>query len=410
MTTHDILLPWLWLATRAGLGAVNIARLRERWPEPAVLLSADEAFLDREGLRGRVRTALLDKSLDRPKAILDRCEALGVTILCPQSPEYPRRLLQLADPPPVLYCRGRLPKLQTLPVIGVVGSRKSDSRGDETARILAYQISGCGGVVATGLARGVDTQAALGALEAGGPVLGVLGCGVDVVYPRENAALFDAVAAHGCLLSEYPPGAAPNAGHFPVRNRIISGLADGILVVQAAEHSGALITARHALDQGKDVFAVPGQPGDPLAVGCNLLIREGAVLVGAGWDLMAEYEYRYPAAVREFHGRPAPEEALPAAAQAGTAQAQTAPGTLQAKAAPEAAQAGALPPLPADLSPLQRKIAELLTGGPMQLDELIAAAACPAARVLTELTLLQIRGVVAQGPGRLYLLCAKPQG
>ena len=207
------------------------------------------------------------------------------------------------------------------------------------------------------------------------------------------------MAESGCLISEYPPGAAPISGRFPARNRIISALSDGVVVVQASADSGALITARWAADQGRDVFAVPGPAGDPLSRGCNDLLRSGALLAECGWDVLREYEYRYPAAVREYHGRP-PAEAVSAAEP-------PAPAKL-ARQPKQSAQPASEPSAPArDWSGLpepQRRIAESLSNGPLQLDALIDRTGLPAAQVLSQLTLLELRGVVRRDPGKIYAL------
>ncbi len=238
------------------------------------------------------------------------------------------------------------------------------------------------------MARGVDAFAARGALEQGGPVVGVLGCGADVVYPPENAGLFAQVAEQGCLISEYPPGVQPNARHFPARNRIISGLSDGVVVVQASERSGALITARWAAEQGRDVFAVPGPAGEPLSRGCNQLLRDGAALAETGWDVLREYEFRYPGAVRMQNAkRKTQNEASPVGAATGR------PPEVHAAELELSA-----------LAPVQRQIAEALLNGPLQLDALIDKTGLPAAQILPQLTVLQIKKILSQQPGKIYKL------
>ena len=395
MTEH-----WIWLASLPGLGPVKARGLLEFFGSAEALYEAGEAELRRAGVSPALRQTLADRDLTAPRQILRTCQQAGIRVLTPAEPDYPARLRQIHDAPAALYCLGSLPEMDSRPCIGLVGARKADARGLETARLLGWQIAGCGGLVVTGLAAGIDARSAEGALDRGGAVIGVLGCGVDVIYPRQNAGLYARVAARGCLLSEYPPGTGPNARHFPARNRLISALSDGVAVVQAAERSGALITARWAADQGRDVFAVPGPAGEPLSRGCNQLLREGAVLVESGWDVLSEYAYRYPAALREYHGRPpAREDApVPAAPAKKPAAAPAAPARSAAESAP--AQAVDLTALP----PVQRRILEILEGGPTQLDALIAAAGLPAAQVLPQLTVLQIKHLISQEPGKIYRL------
>ena len=390
---------WIWLATRSGIGPIRQRKLLEQFGSAEKLWSASPAELVREGLSPSVREALKDRSLGPAGRILEECKQAGIRVLTAGEPGFPAVLNHQTDAPVVLYARGTLPDPELSAWIAVVGSRDADRRGLAAARQLGWQIAGCGGVVVTGMARGIDAASAWGALEYGSPVIGVLGSGVDIVYPAENAALFDRVAKTGCLLSEYPPGTRPAARHFPARNRIISALSDGVTVVRASARSGALITARWAADQGRDVFAVPGPPDDPLSAGCNQLLRNGAFLVECGWDILSEYEYRYPGAVWEYHGRPPAEQARRSAPDS--------PRTVRAGAGSgpvRKAAASAPAPVPDGLTPLQQRIVGTLAEGPLQLDTLIARLDCSAAEILPQLTLLQIRKCVVCLPGKRYAL------
>ena len=398
MTEH-----WIWLALRRGIGPVGAGQLMDSFGSAEAIYSADAETLSRAGLDEKTRTALLDKDLSGAERILDACLAGGIRVLHPGDGDYPERLRQTGGAPSVLYCVGRLPDFSKQPCIGAVGTRRANAWGLHTARQLGWQIAGCGGVLATGMAAGIDGEAARGALDRGGRVIGVLGCGVDVIYPKENRAVFERVAEQGCLISEHPPGAEPRARNFPARNRIISALSDGVVVVQAGERSGALITARWAADQGRDVFAVPGPAGEALSCGCNRLLRDGAILAECGWDVMREYAYRYPAAVREYHGRPEPRpEPVSQPAPAAPPEQSEKP----VSAAPKAGSEGPAAPQPdlSRLEPVQRRIAEQLLSGPMQLDALIDALRLPAARVLSQLTLMEVRGQVVRAPGKIYTL------
>ena len=393
----DNTLYWVWLTQRPRIGVKGLRQLLRSFGSPAELYAADAETLSRAGLSPALQRALLDKELSPARAVLERCAQEGIRLLSARDPGYPSRLSLAEEAPLLLYCRGKLPR-EDRPGIALVGARKADGTGLALARRLGREIALCGGLVITGMARGIDSQSALGALEAGGIVVGVLGCGPDVVYPRENRELFDRVAEKGCLISEYPPGTAPNARHFPVRNRIISALSDGVAVIRAAEQSGSLITARWAVLQGRDVYAVPGAPDDPLSRGCNALLREGAYAAESGWDLLRRYEFRYPGAVRmytEKHEAQNEDETL--------SPPSPAPG--KGEASSKAAEAPSRRELDfSALSPIQRQIVEALAQGPMQADALIDKTGLPAAQVLSQLTLLQIKRVVIQKPGKLYEL------
>ncbi len=218
------------------------------------------------------------------EAELKAAKAAGARLLCLGSPEYPEPLAQLSDAPPLLWAIGDTAILER-PMIALVGARNASSLGTRMARKLARDLGAEGCVIVSGLARGVDTAAHQAALEQG--TVAVMAGGVDVVYPPENAALAKAIGQKGLLLSEQPMRLAPQARHFPRRNRIISGLARGVVVVEAATRSGSLLTARDALDQGREVMAVPGHPFDARAAGCNMLIRDGATLVRNAADVLA---------------------------------------------------------------------------------------------------------------------------
>jgi DNA processing protein len=201
--------------------------------------------------------------------------------------EYPAQLAALADGPPELYALGDVGLLRR-PQVAIVGSRHPTAAGQRIATQITRDLVAAGLAITSGLARGIDAAAHEAALAAGGATIAICGCGLDICYPREHRRLFDRIAQHGLLLSEFPPGTPPRAPHFPQRNRIISGLSRGVVVVEAAADSGSLITARRAALQGREVFAVPGSPLNPLAAGCLELLREGATLVRGAADILPE--------------------------------------------------------------------------------------------------------------------------
>ncbi|QIN82958.1 DNA-protecting protein DprA [Rubrobacter tropicus] len=245
------------------------------------VLEKPAARISREmNLTERAARALAEmRQTFEARALLGRLGHAGVQTITLADEAYPARLRVAPDPPPALFVRGRLAPEA---LVALVGSRKATPAGVEMARSLGRELAARGVCVVSGLALGVDAAAHEGALEAGGETMGVLGCGIDVVYPRANRGLFRRVEERGALVSEYAPGEAPLAWRFPARNRIIAGLSDAVVVVEAPEKSGALITARHALDAGRDVWAVPGPPGVPECRGSNRLLADGA---GVLWDL-----------------------------------------------------------------------------------------------------------------------------
>ena len=286
---------WVWLTEQNRLGGPARQALLEHFGSPEEVYYAEPGdLLQVEGITADQVQALENKSLDRAQSILEECARKDIFLLTAQDALYPQRLKNIYDPPLLLYGRGSMPLFDEEAAVAVVGTRSCSPYGIRTAERFGFEMSKQGGLVVSGLARGIDAASQLGALRAGGLTAAVLGCGVDVVYPPENDRLYEDVAASGVLLSEYPPGAEPFGWHFPARNRILSGLCLATLVVEAPEKSGALITAATALGQGRDVFAIPGPLDAEGSVGCNRLIRDGAGLATESWDILREYQSRYP--------------------------------------------------------------------------------------------------------------------
>ena len=286
---------WVWLTEQNRLGGPARQALLEHFGSPEEVYYAEPGdLLQVEGITADQVQALENKSLDRAQSILEECARKDIFLLTAQDALYPQRLKNIYDPPLLLYGRGSMPLFDEEAAVAVVGTRSCSPYGIRMAERFGFEMSKQGGLVVSGLARGIDAASQLGALRAGGLTAAVLGCGVDVVYPPENDRLYEDVAASGVLLSEYPPGAEPFGWHFPARNRILSGLCLATLVVEAPEKSGALITAATALEQGRDVFAIPGPLDAEGSVGCNRLIRDGAGLATESWDILREYQSRYP--------------------------------------------------------------------------------------------------------------------
>lgn len=275
---------WLRLHLTKGLGRIGLIRIREAFKTPAAALEASPGELAaRAGLRSGAACSIPDENDPLYLQTLERLECDNVRIVCLWDEDYPPLLRQIHDPPALLYVRGHLPAGDGL---AVVGSRRASEGGRVFTERLCRELSAAGFAIVSGLARGVDTAAHRGALNESGVTVGVLGCGIDRVYPPENKRLFQEVLERGAIVSEYPPGTEPLPGHFPARNRIISGLCRGVAIVEAAQDSGSLITADFALEQGREVFAVPGAVGSPNSFGPHRLLKEGAALVTEAADIL----------------------------------------------------------------------------------------------------------------------------
>ena len=277
--------------TVSGVGSAQLTELRQQFGSARVAwgLSAEE-LLHSRALEPRALAAFLETRRQRPDLpaeLADACGAKGISVCSFWEDGYPPLLRQSFRPPAVLFYRGTLcPDKERL---AVVGSRRCSPYGRGAAKLLAEAVAKAGITIVSGAARGIDTQSRCGALQAGGRTVAVLGCGPDIVYPSENRRLLDEIAETGVVLSEYAPGTPPLPAFFPARNRIISGLCRGTLVVEAAERSGSLITAELALDNGRDVFAVPGSIFSDTSRGCHRLLQQGAKLVTQPADILEEY-------------------------------------------------------------------------------------------------------------------------
>ncbi|MCK9378106.1 MAG: DNA-processing protein DprA [Syntrophobacterales bacterium] len=365
-------LPWLGLRSIPGVGLVLMQRLIQRYGGPAAVFQA--AFRDLVAIKGispAIAQAILGfRDWDKLEAQLARLTACGAEMVTQDDPRFPARLKEIPYPPPFLFIKGTLEAGHL--AVAMVGTRGASYYGLKACRRLAGALAARGVTVVSGLARGIDTAAHQGALEMGGRTLAVLGCGLDVIYPPENRKLYQEIPEHGALVSEFPLGAPPEARNFPIRNRIISGLAAGVVVVEAGTTSGTAITVRYALDQGREVFAVPGPIDSPTSTGPHRLIQEGAKLVQDVEDILQE---------------------LPGAVKG--------PGPLFSPAAPvsrvvEAPSADR----PAPEDPLLSR----LGSEPMQLEELVRISRLPAQDVMTRLTLLELQGLVKELPGKCYVL------
>lgn len=284
------LVDWVALNMVRGIGPRLANQLLDRFGTPSDILTASRQQLEAAGLKGETILELKGgETLAKANAEVERLEPLGIDLVVLADEDYPALLREIHDPPIVLYLRGAWRESLRQPCLAVVGSRRSSSYGINAAQSLARELAASRLTIVSGLARGIDAAAHRGALEAAGRTIAVVGTGLETTYPPEHQKLAEEIlAASGALLSEFPLGTPPLPQNFPYRNRILSGLSFGVLIVEAAEHSGSLITARLAYEQGRDVFAVPGNITSQTSFGPNYLIKDGAKLIQCGRDVLEE--------------------------------------------------------------------------------------------------------------------------
>ena len=390
---------WLWLANLPKLNNQMKLALLEHFGEPdKIYYGEKEEYFLVPGMNRTAAEILENKDLERADRILGDCDRLGLRIITMRDVEYPDRLRNIYDPPLLLYVQGRMPRFDEEVAVAMVGTRRASPYAMEMGEKLAFQMAGLGAVIVSGLAAGGDAAAHRGALRAGGLTAAVIGGGHDVIYPREHRFLYEDIAARGVILSEYPPGTEHMAGHFPVRNRIISGMSLGVVVIEAPERSGALITAGRALDQGKDVFAIPGQVGDHHCAGSNALLRDGAGVVTDAWDVLGGYAGKFPHKIRSLRmEEPRRFGGAPAAAE----RPKSPPKGKEPKE-PEKP----LLDLAGDhgLTDDQLCLVKALEGRTVQVDDLIEETQIPTRRVLSALTVLELDRIVTQESGKRFSL------
>jgi len=356
---------WIALNMVPGVGPLCFQALVEHFGSALRVLSANEAGLRSvPGIGGKIARSILrfpaEVSMEREEAL---ARSLGIRILTGQDVHYPSSLAQIPSRPPVLYLQGELIEEDEV-AVAIVGSRRSTEYGRGVAGDLAYDLASCGLTIVSGMALGIDTAVHRGALKASGRTLAVWGSGLDVLYPPQNRDLAERIPQSGALLSEFPLGTAPVPGNFPRRNRIISGISRGVVVVEAHERSGALITANFAVEQGREVFAVPGSVYLQGSRGCHRLIQMGAKLVEDAEDILEELRLQCPLPVR--------------------------PGARRGE--------GSRPPLEGE----EELLYQMLSDQPLHIDLLIAKSGLPAGRVASLLLSLEIKGYCRQERGKQF--------
>lgn len=349
------------------VGPVRLRMLLERFGDPVRILHCSRSeLLQVAGVGEETATAIADwEATVDLTAELKRVQDYGCRVVIPEDEEYPALLREIYDPPIVLYVRGRL-EARDKNAVALVGSRRTTVYGTEMARKLAYQLAYTGVTVVSGGARGIDTAAHQGALSAKGRTVAVLGTGINIVFPAENAELFGRITAQGAVITQFPFNRPADRQSFPIRNRIVAGMTLGTVVVEAGLNSGALITAGMALDAGRQLFAVPGRVDSPQSRGCHDLIKKGAKLCESVEDILSEFEYLFPVASRPTTAAPAPH--LPALA----------------------------------LSEHEETALGILGTEEQSIDEVIEKSGLPASAVAVALFSLEMKRLVRQFPGKRF--------
>lgn len=403
---------WLWLTGRRELAGQAARRVLEYFGTPERVYFADrQEYCRIGGLSAGAIRALEDKSLAGAERILGDCDRLGIRILTLQDADYPERLAAIHQPPMVLYLKGRPVSFDSEAAIAVVGTRGATPYGISVASSLAMDLTRAGALIVSGLAEGIDTAAVRGALQAGGGAVAVLGGGIDVVYPRCSRGLYEDLAVVGALISEYPPGTPHLGSHFPVRNRILSGLSVGVLAVESRRMGGTLYTVGHALDQDREVFAVPGPVGAACSEGTNRLIQEGAAkLVMTAEDVICELIDRFPAKLRRpERGAWKNQEQLVEEAVRAT---QRDMHSEDARAKKEVDSGAGMAYIDwqecrKTLTDDQSAVMLAFEENTLRADQLVELTQIPARRVLSALTILQVQGYVTEESGKRFRLAGK---
>jgi DNA processing protein len=368
----DQYLGWLALALTPGLGARMAGKLLREFPSPEAIFSASLTTLEALRLPAAVAQAIHSRQpLSRAAKELAQAQAANCQLLTWDEPQYPQLLREIYDPPPLLYVKGNA-ELLNRHIISIVGTRRPTPYGNQMAERLGRDLAERGLVIASGLARGIDACAHKGALGSSrGATVGVLGCGIDVIYPKENRKIFAEMESRGAIITEFPFGAFPAPQNFPIRNRLIAGMARGVIVVEGAQYSGSLITARLAMECGREVFAVPGNATQPASFGPNQLIKQGAKLVTSWEDVIEE---------------------LPTPIRAELVPVETADSAQRASLAEEG------------LGPAEKALYAMLeVDRTRHVDELVENSGLSSSEVLATLFDLEMKGLVQQLPGKQFL-------
>ena len=359
---------YIWLSAALGYGSLKVKAIAALYPDIADFYRGGEREWRLSGvLNAKDISALAAEPLTNAYAVIERCNKLGISIVSLDDPSYPAKLKEICDPPAVLYMKGHMPAFERQLSIGVVGTRNATAYGKTTSHVIAGSLAKIGVIIVSGGALGIDSLSHTAALQAGGVTVCVLGCGINYPYLMSNSGMRKSIAERGAVLSEYPPDYPPGRFTFPERNRIISGLSDGVLVVEAGLKSGSLITARTALEQDRDVFAVMGNITSPYSQGTNALIKDGAVPVTDYTDIIRYYP--------QFRLEGQPDDIV---------------------------QEIPVHKTDIDVSPEAEKVYRAVSADPVHIDTITSAVGMPVRVVLQALTELELEGLIKADKGRMY--------
>ncbi len=368
---------WLWLHTRASLTPNKIRILLKYFKNPEGIYLAERIDYKALGeLSSLSIDSLCDKSIVRAERIIEYCINNKISIISREDKIYPQRLREIYHAPLVLFIKGTLPDIDDEIAVSFVGTRKCSAYGELACERIAREFAVAGGLVISGMALGVDTAAHKAALRAGAKTVAVFGCGIDVCYPYRNKRLMEDIIQNGAVISEFIPGTPPDRQNFPIRNRILSGLSLGVTVVEAPQRSGALITASYAEEQGRDVFAIPGDITNPLSHGTNSLIADGAKLVMSAEDILNEYRTAFPHRIKTNDERKS---------------------DIKAK---ESAEIEEL--ISGCANDVQKAILSAIGCETRHIDEIVEISKISAKDVLAMLTFFEVSGIVEQSSGKYF--------
>lgn len=424
---EDYCLFWIWLADKFGIASKEFPAFAERFHDPYDVygMTADE-IKQIDVISQPIKERLCDKALERSYAILRYCRKFKIDVIGYWDRRYPSRLKTIESPPVLLYCMGKLPNLDDELCIGMVGTRKMSEYGKRTAYKIAYELAAANVCIVSGMALGIDGVCACGAIESGGNTVAVLGSGLAVIYPREHEKLMHSIVRHGAVVTEYPPFERPQPQNFPTRNRIISGLCQGVVVIEGPHKSGALITASKAISQGRELFAVPGNLNEQGSEGPNELIKKGANVILSSEDILYHYDFLYNGVIdygahsrakrcselsdkilkaygissvrfrsAKTHTEARESEEMQSSREAVAEQERE-------KNVPTDTNAAAKQELLSSLDSDTRKVYEILPDGVSFAPDVLTESGINVSQIMTALTVLEISGLVTSLPGGVY--------
>lgn len=376
------ILYWIWLTSKNVITSNKITSLLERFDTIEEIYAA-KAYKNIKNIGEKEESALRDKSLNEAKRILEETKSLGGRVITYNDEIYPDKLRNIATPPYILYVKGEMINFDEYLTIGVVGARHHTDYGKLATHRISSDLAKEGVIIVSGMARGLDSVSARAAMRAGNKTVAVIGSGLDIAYPPENKDLMDEISRKGLVVTEYPVGTPPLPANFPERNRIIAGLSNGVLVTEAHDRSGSLITARFAVENGRDVFSVPGSIFDKSFEGSNRIIQQYAKLVTKAYDIIEEYPYAKKTEIAEdFAGKDI--------------------GEMKKREMEDIETSDKFK----NLDDSEKKIVTLLMNGDMQVDEIARGLDVPVGELNVKMTLLEVKGAVKKLPGGIYKILA----